>query len=211
MKERSAGFTLIEILVVIAILAILLSVIYAALSTASAKSRDTERQADLREVQSALELYKLRYGRYPEGCNGPGRWSGQAGTNYACPSGNEYIVGLAPDFLPLLPLDSNRNGADSGYVYTTDADGKVYKFMARNTVETDTVDYTHEFKSCDVTTTGGGICVATHPNNGTPAHCLASSAVFQSSYAVWEGYATPSNPTPARVEQYTEDVICDIP
>lgn len=54
-KQR--GFTLIELLVVIAIIGILSSVVLASLNTARAKSRDARRIADIKQIQTALELY----------------------------------------------------------------------------------------------------------------------------------------------------------
>jgi len=210
-NKNKFGFTLIEVLVVIAIFGILSAVLYANFGEAGAQSRDTERKADLRALQSALELYKLKNGRYPAGCNAPGRWSGQAGTSYACPSGSQYIVGLAPEFIPVLPSDGRLNGSDSGYVYTTNADGTVYKLMARRTVESETItDDDHEFKSCDINLdTGLATCDETHPTGNRPSHCDPSSPIYQTSYGVWGGFAHAANAT--QVDRLTEDLICEIP
>jgi general secretion pathway protein G len=51
------GFTLIELLVVIAIIGILSSIILASLNTARRKGRDARRVSDLKQLQTALELY----------------------------------------------------------------------------------------------------------------------------------------------------------
>ncbi|MCA9354956.1 type II secretion system protein [Candidatus Kaiserbacteria bacterium] len=219
MKKLASGFSLIELLVVIAIIGILSSVIYANLGQGSAQGRDLERQSNLREVQAALELYKNEHGRYPAACNGAAGWSstetgwsGQTGTTFGCTSGSQYIVGLVPKYIPALPVDPKLNGNNSGYVYAVNADGTVYKFMAKRTVESELVDYKHAFKSCDSTSNNKGMCDAVASNfNNAPPHCAETNANFRSSYAVWGGYAYVA-PTlaaaPGLINNRTEDIIC---
>jgi prepilin-type N-terminal cleavage/methylation domain-containing protein len=64
MKNRSA-FTLIELLVVIAIIGLLATLSVLALNNARAKSRDTKRIADIKQMQTALELYFNDASAYP--------------------------------------------------------------------------------------------------------------------------------------------------
>jgi prepilin-type N-terminal cleavage/methylation domain-containing protein len=78
MKKYCLGFSIIEVMIVVAIIGILSAVGYANFSQGSEQSRDAQRQGDLRIVSTALDLYKSKYGRYPEGCNGPNTWSGHA-------------------------------------------------------------------------------------------------------------------------------------
>lgn len=187
------GFTLAEIIIVVAIMSIIAGIVLFNVSTASKIARDGDRQADLRTLQSAVELYKQKHGKYPAGCNVPNTWSGEAGTAYACGSGNQYILGNAdttdwdgdgniteiftfsPEFIPALPRDKRLNGANSGYVYTTNVSRTVYKIMAKRTVESEVVTNAHPFKSCD--------------------------ADFANTYAVWGGYAPAGDPL-------NEDIDC---
>jgi general secretion pathway protein G len=142
MNKFQQGFTLAELIVAISIIAILTSIVWVNFSESLAIARDTERQGDLRRIEAALELYKNDIGRYPDGCNGAGNWSGQPGSgSYECSGSQQYIIGLSPKYIEALPVDPrlNPNESDSGYVYTTDNEGMVYKIMALNTVETEEV------------------------------------------------------------------------
>lgn len=74
--KRNAGFTLIELLVVIAIIGVLASVVLASLNSARAKARDARRLAEIKQIQTALELIYDQTGAYPgaagwhdNGCN----------------------------------------------------------------------------------------------------------------------------------------------
>lgn len=55
--RRKNGFTLLELLVVIGIIAILVSLAAVAYSTAQKSTRDSRRKSDLKAVQNALEQY----------------------------------------------------------------------------------------------------------------------------------------------------------
>ncbi len=94
------GFTLIELLVVIAIIGILSSVVLASLNSARQKSRDSRRIADLKQLQTALELYYDKNAAYPA-------------TLTLLQSGG---------FIPAIPVDpsgTNTNGTTAGaYAYT---------------------------------------------------------------------------------------------
>ena len=61
------GFTLIEILIVVAIIAILASVVIVGLGPTQQAGRDARRLADLHEIQNAIELYYNKCGFYPGG------------------------------------------------------------------------------------------------------------------------------------------------
>lgn len=218
------GFTLVEVLVVVAIISILAGAVAAYALQSSQVSRDAKRQADLRILQAAIEQYKLDVGRYPEGCRAAGEWSGEPGTDFACTNANEtYIKALAPKYIPVLPRDPRLGDCpdgECGFAYTTNAAGTVYKLVVMSTVESETVDYFHPFKSCDVRPTGVdntysnsditivGMCGRLRNGGGTfnpyqaPLHTVASphpcsytNPVFQRTYGVWGGIA-PLRETP---------------
>lgn len=63
--NKQKGFTLIELLVVIAIIGLLSTLAVVSLNNARQKSRDAKRVADVKQVQTALELYFTDAGGYP--------------------------------------------------------------------------------------------------------------------------------------------------
>lgn len=64
-RSRERGFTLIEILIVVAIIAVLASAVLIGLGPVQRQGRDARRISDLRQVQNALELYYSKCGYYP--------------------------------------------------------------------------------------------------------------------------------------------------
>ena len=107
-----SGFTLMEMLVVVALIAMLLSGVLVLVQGAQAKARDTNREQHIKTIQNALALYASLKGRYPV-------YDG-------------FLTGLDPvsaelkntDSLPQMPLDP-LNRALYRYSYTS-PDGATY-------------------------------------------------------------------------------------
>ena len=66
LKTKPNGFSLLELLVVIAIIGIVLSFIVPNVINRPSEARKTKIINDIQVLQSALELYKLDNGEYPE-------------------------------------------------------------------------------------------------------------------------------------------------
>lgn len=147
------GFTMVELLVVLTIMGILAAVLLANMTNSGKVGRDAQRQSDLRNLQSAVEAYKHKYGVYPLAGSVCSVSGGQWATEKDC---STYIEGLVPEFISRLPHDPVI-GANNGFSYVTNVEQTVYKIMVWNTVEADKLDYTHPFKSCDIRYGGGAV------------------------------------------------------
>jgi general secretion pathway protein G len=65
MRKRQSGFTLIEIMVVVVILAVLGALVVPKILENVDKARVTRAQSDIRAIQTALDLYRLDNFKYP--------------------------------------------------------------------------------------------------------------------------------------------------
>jgi type IV pilus assembly protein PilA len=111
-KSNSRGFTLLEILLVVAIIAILAGIVIIAINPARqlALTRNAQRLSALREIDSAMQQYYIDNGAYPasstpttltEICN-TGATSSPSGI--ACGTLIDLSI-LVPTYIPAIPVD----------------------------------------------------------------------------------------------------------
>ncbi len=117
MKTPSRGFTLIELLVVIAIIGILSSVVLASLNTARVRARDTAKNASIKQVKTAMELYYDANGTYPQ--------YGTTNNGYSMPFLAPY---LTPTYIPTMPTEPSTQTTQ----YTWGSGGNSYGLWVYN-------------------------------------------------------------------------------
>lgn len=121
LKKSKKGFTLLEILVVVAIIGLVSSVIFVMLNNARMKARDSKRYAEVDALKKALELYYHDNDQYPEAADNWIKIEDDA--NFATAM-QPYISSIPRD--PLYPRIEGEKVFSYQYQSTADAQG--YKF-----------------------------------------------------------------------------------
>lgn len=109
------GFTLIELMVTISIIAILAAVGIVVYSTVQKTGRISKRVQDLKAIQTAVELFKASTGFYP---SVPGATGGTTG--FICVESLAGVNSLTPKYMAVIPKDPIQSGTSNCYQYTSD-------------------------------------------------------------------------------------------
>lgn len=111
------GFTLIELLVAIGILAILSTIALVSYTQVRVSSRDVKRKDDLRQIATAVELFKQSTGKYPCAISG---WQTSTGS-WLVDDCSGTKTSLVPNYINIAPTDPKQNTstpwASNGYGY----------------------------------------------------------------------------------------------
>ncbi|MFZ5376874.1 MAG: prepilin-type N-terminal cleavage/methylation domain-containing protein [Patescibacteria group bacterium] len=110
--SSQAGFTLIEILVVIVIIGLLATIGASNFRSSQIKSRDAKRKADLKHVSEALEMFYNDHGTYPDPNVADGRLSDETGA--VIDWGGEFSDTQGTIYMTVLPEDPT---ATNSYYY----------------------------------------------------------------------------------------------
>ena len=118
------GFTLIELLVVISIIGLLSTMAVIALNNARQKARDAKRISDIKQIQTALELYFNDKNAYPTAKDGI--TLGDTDHKVLCDTDAGFqkdTTNCGTTYMGQVPKNPTPNGAD--YTYKS-SDGTTY-------------------------------------------------------------------------------------
>lgn len=137
--RNGAGFTLVELLVVLAILGVLMIVSLANFRTSQQKARDAQRKSDLHQITNALEAYMTDKGGYPSASSGKIKacadssgtckpaatadacdWGG-TGSREMCDENNTVYIKEVP---------GDPGGAQTSQTYCYYSEGSLYRLYA---------------------------------------------------------------------------------
>ena len=156
MRKNKKSFTLVELLLVIAIIGVLATLIIVTVRSAQSRARDAKRVSVLEVLNTAIQTYYRETGHFPSlpaGCGTIiaghpefGRINSKSSNQVAATvSGScltsDFILGLAPSHISSLPQDPGpaqlSNGLNSrGFIYFHYFDQskqlECYKILVRN-------------------------------------------------------------------------------
>jgi general secretion pathway protein G len=148
-RKLQRGFTLIELIIVMAIMGLLIGIVASSFQTSRIKGKDARRKSDLKQVQNALEAYINDHGTYPVST---------AGVITACGAGNATCAWGSPftdqnGTVYMAQLPSDANAPTFQYQYLVSSDHKMYQLYAyiEDTQDADAYNYNGVF--CGVGTT----------------------------------------------------------
>lgn len=107
MTKNKKGFTLIELLVVIAIIGLLATIAVVALGNSRSRARDARRLADIKQIQTALQVYYHEQGGYPP--------TGSIATSIA--SGTSVYMAITPT--APMPNETGCTVEQNTYTYAS--------------------------------------------------------------------------------------------
>jgi prepilin-type N-terminal cleavage/methylation domain-containing protein len=139
-KVKIPGFTIVELLIVIAVLAILAGIVIVAYNGVQEKAKNATRKADISNLQKIIENYRVFNGMYPATtAASPANWhSTDVRTDSNCFNGTKNTDWI-PGINGALPQSTPNPGGGvdgTGGCYLYASDGISYVISAWNMINT---------------------------------------------------------------------------
>ena len=125
--RRNKGFTIVELLIIIVVIAILASITIVAYNGIQARAKDSQRLADIAAISKALELYKIQNGQYPAAVgNSTGGWEVSSNPNGNQPFLKSLVDAGIVSSVPVDPTNTGDMGTAGSKIYA------YYRYPAGN-------------------------------------------------------------------------------
>jgi len=161
-KSAQKGFTLVELMVVIAIIGILSAIILANFTTARSKSRDGQRISDISQIQYALAAYFNQCNVYPSTTTLP---TTLPETDTGCPTNVNLSTFISK--IPTPPIGTGQ----TTYSYSTGTEGgTIIDYVLEATLENNSSVSTESLSAFP--TTSGITYSPTFTCDSTIHYCL---------------------------------------
>jgi len=131
MQKKQPGYTVVELLVVIVIIAILATLTLVSYQRIQAGAQGRTRVADLTAMRQALDRYYTKNGAYPVA-----KTAGSTTPTYQRRDSATFLRQLVPTYISTLPSVTQGNTTDATsntYLYVTNAQQTEYKLLYVNT------------------------------------------------------------------------------
>lgn len=121
-NNSKRGFTLVELMIVITVIAILATIAVVSFTRVQKQARDTKRKAEIKSLQTALQAYFTEKQHYPNTA---------PVTPGTAQVASVALTGLAPDYIPSIPTGplgaaSTVVPPNTDYIFVTDSTGFTY-------------------------------------------------------------------------------------
>lgn len=122
------GFTIVELLIVIVVIAILAAVTAVAYTNMQGRARDSQRLTDMKTIMKALEVYKTHNGIYPDEV-GTTNASGWEVTHNGTSATNFLSALVSANGVSKIPVDPANFGTNSGVAGSLNPSRSAGNFM----------------------------------------------------------------------------------
>lgn len=127
--KKNTGFTLVELMVVITIIALLVGIVLASLSGSRNSAKYLKRLTDIGQVNNEIVNYQLKYSKFPTTA---GAWQ----TTGTCSALSSTATSTIVPFITMaggIPIDPDKaTNCNAGPMYAYKSDGDNYKIIVYN-------------------------------------------------------------------------------
>ena len=128
--QSTAAFTLIELLIVMAIIGVLATFFISSYTGVQRRARDANRKSDLSQLSKSLEIYYNDYRRYPAESSGKIVGCPSTGPTACDWDGTDPFTDTKTVYYKTVPGDPQFS-AGALYIYRSDASGTYYRLYAQ--------------------------------------------------------------------------------